>query len=175
MVEVRAICRFYVISKGCFFFLFGEALQHPGHVAADVAHGLQAFQVFAYFVRRHAMDHVPIRRRDDGHAGDAEVFIQSINGCRRAAAAGRNDSCAGFAGKDGIKFTDGRRIENAVQERQNLSAGMSEVNGRPKDEAVGFFGFFQEAVDGIVVVVFENTAIALAFITADTVADRASA
>lgn len=172
MVEVRAMCCFYVISKGCFFFLFGKALQHPGHVAADVAHGLHPFQIFAYFVRRHAMDHVPICRSDDGHAGNAEIFLNDIDSSRGTAAAGRNDSCAGFAGKDGIKFTDGRRIENAVQERQNLSAGMSEVNGRPKDEAVGFFGFFQEAVDGIVVVVFENTALALAFITADAVADR---
>ena len=79
MVEVRAICRFYVVSKGCFFFLFGKALQHPGHVAANVAHGLQAFQVFAYFIRRHAMDHVPICRSDDGHAGNAEIFLNDID------------------------------------------------------------------------------------------------
>lgn len=172
MVEVRAMCCFYVVSKGCFFFLFGKALQHPGHVAADVAHGLQAFQVFAYFVRRHAMDHVPIRRRDDGHAGDAEVFIQSINGCRRAAAAGRNDSCAGFAGKDGIKFTDGRRIENAIQERQDLSTRVGKIDRRPEDEAISFLRLFQEAVDGIIIVILKDTALTLAFITADAVADR---
>lgn len=89
MVEVRAICRFYVISKGCFFFLFGKALQHPGHVAANVAHGLHPFQIFAYFVRRHAMDHVPICRGNDGHAGNAEIFLNDIDSGRGTAAAGR--------------------------------------------------------------------------------------
>lgn len=89
MVEVRAICRFYVISKGHFFFLFGKALQHPGHVAADVAHGLHPFQIFAHFVRRHAMDHVPICRGNDGHAGNAEIFLNDIDSGRGTAAAGR--------------------------------------------------------------------------------------
>ena len=79
MVEVRAICRFYVVFERCFFFLFGEAFQHPGHVAANVAHGLHPFQIFAYFVRRHAMDHVPICRSDDGHAGNAEIFLNDID------------------------------------------------------------------------------------------------
>lgn len=172
MVEVRAMCCFYVVSKGCFFFLFGKALQHPGHVAADVAHGLQAFQVFAYFVRRHAMDHVPIRRRDDGHAGDAEVFIQSINGCRRAAAAGRCNRCARFTGKDRVELAYSRRIEDAIQERQDLSTRVGKIDRRPEDEAISFLRLFQEAVDSIIIVILKDTALTLAFITADAVADR---
>lgn len=172
MVEVRAICRFYVISKGCFFFLFGEALQHPGHVAADVAHGLQAFQVFAYFVRRHAMDHVPICRGNDGHAGNAEIFLNDIDSGRGTAAAGRCNRCARFTGKDRVELAYSRRIEDAIQERQDLSTRVGKIDRRPEDEAISFLRLFQEAVDGIIIVILKDTALTLAFITADAVADR---
>lgn len=172
MVEVRAMCCFYVVSKGCFFFLFGKALQHPGHVAADVAHGLHPFQIFAHFVRRHAMDHVPICRGNDRHAGNAEIFLNDIDSGRGTAAAGRCNRCARFTGKDRVELAYSRRIEDAIQERQDLSTRVGKIDRRPEDEAISFLRLFQEAVDGIIIVILKDTALTLAFITADAVADR---
>ena len=49
------------------FFLFGKALQHPGHVAAEHPHDLHALFILAHLRRRMPVHHVPISRRDDRH------------------------------------------------------------------------------------------------------------
>ena len=118
------------------------------------------------------MDHVPICRGNDGHAGNAEIFLNDIDSGRGTAAAGRCNRCARFTGKDRVELAYSRRIEDAIQERQDLSTRVGKIDRRPEDEAISFLRLFQEAVDSIIIVILKDTALTLAFITADAVADR---
>ena len=54
MIKIGPIVCFNMVSKSAFCILLRKAFQHPGHVAADIAHGLKAFQVLANFIGRHA-------------------------------------------------------------------------------------------------------------------------
>lgn len=101
MIKIGPMVCFDMVGKSAFCPLFGKALQHPSHITADIAHGLKTFQVIANFIGRHAVNHVPIRRRNDRHAGNAKVFVQDIDSRCRTAAAGRNDGSSRLPAKTG--------------------------------------------------------------------------
>ena len=63
-------------ARGC------EALDHPGHVAAQSAHGLKTFRVLTHFVRSVAVHHVPVDGGNNGHLGNGEILVERVKGGR---------------------------------------------------------------------------------------------
>ena len=81
-VSVMETCgdkRFF-FRQAVFFLAQRDALHQESHVAAERAHGLQAFLVLQHFFRRAAVDHVPILAAGHRHSGDGEVFVQHVKG-----------------------------------------------------------------------------------------------
>ena len=123
-----------------------DATQEPGHVFADVSHGGQTLGVLGGLARHGTKDVVPIGGGDHGHLVDGEVFIEYIEGGRRAAAAGNGDSGAWLVRK-GLAAS----IEGAVEGREDASAGMRIVNGGAKDKAICLLGGSDQLVHHVVV------------------------
>lgn len=51
----------------------GDVFQHPGHIVAQGAHGLQALQILHHIFGTVPMNAVPILRGHNGHLIDGEV------------------------------------------------------------------------------------------------------
>lgn len=65
----------------------GYGFDEEGHVAAEVAHGLEAFEVGFDVGGGESVDFVPVGAGDYGHGADGEVFTDFVEGGGGAGAA----------------------------------------------------------------------------------------
>lgn len=140
-------------------------MQEPSHVLADVAHGGQALGVLGGLARHGTKDVVPVCGGHHGHLVDSEVFVEYIEGGRRAAATGDGDRGTRLVHK-GLAAS----IECAVESREDASAGMRIVDGGAKDKAICLLGGSDELVHHVVVKGAATAKLA-ALTAADAVAD----
>ena len=70
----------FVFGQAELFFAELDAFNEEGHIACELAHGLEAFGILCGFAWGAAMDAVPILRGGDGHIGDGEVFVEDVEG-----------------------------------------------------------------------------------------------
>lgn len=149
--EIRAELRFGCGRPNASLFARVDTLDKVRHVPAEIAHRLQSLQILHDILGRSAVDHVPIGGRDNRHLANGEIFVQHVEGGRRAAPARRYDDGARLAGKRRTA-----RIKGAVEKRLNLPRGVRVVHGRAEHEAVARFRLFGELVRRVVKDAFAN-------------------
>ena len=84
---------------GCGSFGAFEAAEHPGDVAAECMHGLQAFAILPHFTRVAPICEVPVLRGHDGHVGDGEIFVAAVEGTVSSCTAGHGNRCTHLIGQ----------------------------------------------------------------------------
>lgn len=72
-----------------------DAVQQPGHVPGEIAHGLQTFLILKHLLRGISMHHIPIGGTYKGHVGYGKIFVQLI---QRGSGSGAAAACHGGAG-----------------------------------------------------------------------------
>lgn len=144
-----------------------DAFQQPGHLARQVAHGLETLRVLADILGAVAVDHVPIGGTHLWHAADAEIFVQIVQRGRGPRPAGAGHRGPGLA-LEGIAPT----VKGPVQERQHPATGVGIIDRGAEDKAVGLPCLGDKVVDPVVV---KNAALFGAFPAAETVPLRAPA
>ena len=144
-----------------------DAFQEPRHVVRQRAHRLEAFDVFADVVGRHAMDAVPVLRRDDRHVRLHEVLQKAVVGGAGAAAAGRND------GRGRLVVKVWRTAEeDAVEQRRDLAVRACVIDRGADDDAVGFAHQFRAFVDDVFVAMDAEAVVFVATAARKATADR---
>ena len=71
-------CAYLLLGEAHLLLAEGYTLDEECHIATQVAHGLEAFEVFLHIFLRVAMHFVPIGARDNGHAGYGKVFVYLV-------------------------------------------------------------------------------------------------
>ena len=123
----------------------GDALEQPGHVPAQVGHGLQALGILLHLLGLGTVDVVPVGGGHHRHGADGEVLVDHVEGGGGACPPGAEHRGPGLE-------HEGRAagVEGPVHEGQQPSAGVGVVHGRAEDEAVSLPGLLGEGVHAVV-------------------------
>lgn len=73
-----------------------DAFQKPGHIPAQISHGLQALLVLGDFFRSGTVDHIPVGGGYHRHLVDGKVFVDLIQGGSGSGPAGTGDGSSGL-------------------------------------------------------------------------------
>ena len=143
-----------------------DAFQQPGHVVRERAHRLEAFDILADIVRRHAMDAVPVLGGHDRHVRLHKVLQQTVVGGAGAAAAGGDDGRRRL-----VVQVFGAAEEDAVEQRRDLAVGARVVDGGADDDAVGFAHQLRAFIDDVFVAMDAEAVVLVASAAGEAAAD----
>ena len=130
-----------------------DAVQHPGHVAAQLLHHGAALGVLEHLLGIGAVHHGPVRAVDQRHVEELGVLHQLIQRGGGAGAAGRAADGGGLVGQ-----IFSACVRETVHEAGHVAGSGCVVHRAAEDETVGGLGLF----DGLVDYAAEHTAIAAA-------------
>ena len=109
-----------------------DAPEHPRHVAAQVAHDLQALLVGENLLGLAAVDHRPVGRADERHLKELRHLLHGLQRRRRARAAGACHDSRGLVAQV-FAAADGQPVHKA----QHAGRRCGVVNRRAEHDAVG--------------------------------------
>ena len=115
------------------------ALQVIGHVVAEGAHDLKAFEVLPDFFGLEAVGRVPVLRGNHRHLIDGEIFVEPVEGRAGAAAPAVDHACRGFV----FDIFPGRE-EEPVEDGAERSRRAGIIDRSPDDDAVARLDPFDE-------------------------------
>ena len=119
-----------------------DALEQPGHVAAQLPHHGAALFILQHLLGLGAVHHGPVGTADQRHVEELGVLHQLIEGAGGAGAAGRAADGGGLVGQ-----ILAARIGQTVHEAGHVAGGRSIVHRRAEDEGIGGLGLLDGLVD----------------------------
>src|SRR5699024_1643618 len=119
--------------------------EQPGHVAGEVAHGLQPLRVLGGLAGGRAEGVVPVGGADNGHLGDGEVLVEHVEAGDGARPAGHGHGGGRLVGQLALVA-----VEQPVQEGDDRAVGRGVVHGAADYEPVGGAHLLREGVNAVV-------------------------